>query len=121
MGNLGERPARRRGITSIVTDDRGGARGVPPPAGCPPRESAAATRKKLASSRQLRSNRSRRHRRAIAPGPSPREESPAMIIGKLWRSVKAQMNKVANFLWKADPIAQLQYEYDNLVDQLKEG
>jgi phage shock protein A len=44
-----------------------------------------------------------------------------MIIGKLWRSIKAQLNKVANFFWQADPIAQLQYEYDNLVDQLKEG
>jgi phage shock protein A len=44
-----------------------------------------------------------------------------MIIGKLWRSLKAQMNKMANFFWKADPIAQLQYEYDKAVDQLKEG
>jgi phage shock protein A len=44
-----------------------------------------------------------------------------MIIGKLWRSIKAQMNKVANFFWGVDPIAQLQYEYDKLVDQLKEG
>jgi phage shock protein A len=31
------------------------------------------------------------------------------------------MNKVANFFWKRDPIAQLQYEYDKLVDQLKQG
>lgn len=44
-----------------------------------------------------------------------------MIIGKLWRAFAAQMNKVANFFWKADPIAQMQYEYDRLVDQLKEG
>ena len=44
-----------------------------------------------------------------------------MIFGKLWRAFKAQMNKMANFIWRADPIAQLQYEYDKLVDQLKEG
>ncbi len=44
-----------------------------------------------------------------------------MIIGKIWGSFKAQMNKLANFLWRQDPMAQLQYEYDKLVDQLKEG
>jgi len=31
------------------------------------------------------------------------------------------MNKVANFFWTADPIAQMQYEYDLAVSQLKEG
>lgn len=44
-----------------------------------------------------------------------------MIIGKLWRAFTGQANKLANFLWKADPIAQMQYEYDRIVDQLKEG
>lgn len=44
-----------------------------------------------------------------------------MIVGKLWRAFKAQMNKMANFFWKADPVAQLQYEYDKAVDQMKEG
>jgi len=44
-----------------------------------------------------------------------------MILGKLWRALAAQMNKVANYFWTADPIAQLQYEYDKAVDQLKEG
>ncbi|MDZ4820337.1 MAG: PspA/IM30 family protein [Planctomycetota bacterium] len=44
-----------------------------------------------------------------------------MIIGKMWRTLKAQMNKVANFFWTADPIAQMQYEYDLAVNQLKEG
>jgi phage shock protein A len=44
-----------------------------------------------------------------------------MIVGKLWRSLKAQINKVANFFWTADPIAQMQYEYDLAVNQLKEG
>jgi phage shock protein A len=31
------------------------------------------------------------------------------------------MNKIANFFWTADPIAQLQYEYDKAVEQMKEG
>ena len=44
-----------------------------------------------------------------------------MILGKLWKSLAAQMNKIANFFWTADPIAQLQYEYDKAVDQMKEG
>src|SRR5438045_2283633 len=44
-----------------------------------------------------------------------------MIIGKLWRTVKAQINKLANVFWTADPIAQMQYEYDSAVEQLKEG
>lgn len=44
-----------------------------------------------------------------------------MIVGKLWRSMMAQINKVANFFWSADPIAQMQYEYDLAVAQLKEG
>lgn len=44
-----------------------------------------------------------------------------MIFGKLWKSLMAQVNKVANFFWTADPIAQMQYEYDQAVAQLKEG
>ena len=44
-----------------------------------------------------------------------------MILGKLWKALAAQMNKIANFFWTADPIAQLQYEYDKAVDQMKEG
>lgn len=44
-----------------------------------------------------------------------------MIVGKLWRSLMAQINKVANFFWSSDPIAQMQYEYDLAVVQLKEG
>lgn len=44
-----------------------------------------------------------------------------MIIGKLWGALKAQMNKVANFFWTADPIAQMQYEYDSAVEELKSG
>jgi phage shock protein A len=44
-----------------------------------------------------------------------------MIFGKVWASFRAQMNKLANFFWTADPIAQMQYEYDMAVEQLKEG
>jgi phage shock protein A len=44
-----------------------------------------------------------------------------MIFGKLWRALSAQVNKIANFFWQADPIAQMQYEYDLAVDQLKGG
>ncbi|MFM8578410.1 MAG: PspA/IM30 family protein [Planctomycetaceae bacterium] len=44
-----------------------------------------------------------------------------MIVGKFWRAISAQFNKIANYFWTADPIAQLQYEYDKAVDHLKEG
>lgn len=44
-----------------------------------------------------------------------------MIVGKLWRTLRAQINKLANLFWTADPIAQMQYEYDLAVEQLKEG
>lgn len=44
-----------------------------------------------------------------------------MIFGKIWRAFKAQLNKLANFFWTADPIAQMQYEYDLAVQQLQEG
>ncbi|MBV8611682.1 MAG: PspA/IM30 family protein [Singulisphaera sp.] len=44
-----------------------------------------------------------------------------MILGKFWRTLKAQLNKLANGLRTADPIAQMQYEYDVAVAQIKEG
>lgn len=44
-----------------------------------------------------------------------------MIIGKLWRAISAQLNKIANFFWASDPIALMQYEYDQSVGFLKEG
>ena len=43
------------------------------------------------------------------------------MVGKFWKALMAQVNKLANFFWQADPIAQMQLEYDNAVDQLKEG
>jgi phage shock protein A len=44
-----------------------------------------------------------------------------MILGKFWNALRAQVNKLANVFWTADPIAQMQYEYDSAVAQLKEG
>ena len=44
-----------------------------------------------------------------------------MIFGKIWHAIKAQINKIANIFWTADPIAQMQYEYDLAVGQLQEG
>ncbi len=44
-----------------------------------------------------------------------------MILGKLWSAFRAQLNKIANVFWEADPIAQMQYEHDSAVEQLKEG
>jgi phage shock protein A len=44
-----------------------------------------------------------------------------MILSKFWRALKAQINKLANHFWTADPIAQMQYEYDAAVEQLKSG
>lgn len=44
-----------------------------------------------------------------------------MIVHKFWSAIRAQLNKIANLFWEADPIAQLRYEYDRAVEQLKEG
>ncbi len=44
-----------------------------------------------------------------------------MILQKFWSAFVAQINKVANLFWEADPVAQMRYEYDRAVDQLKEG
>ncbi len=43
------------------------------------------------------------------------------MVGKLWKALMGQINKLANFFWQADPIAQMQLEYDNAVEQLKDG
>ena len=44
-----------------------------------------------------------------------------MIFGKFFGAIRAQLNKLANVFWEADPIAQMRYEYDSAVEQLKEG
>jgi phage shock protein A len=44
-----------------------------------------------------------------------------MILGKLWKAIAAQFNKLANAIRGYDPIAEMQYEYDRSVEQLREG
>jgi phage shock protein A len=44
-----------------------------------------------------------------------------VILGKFWSAFRAQLNKIANVFWEADPIAQMQYEYDTAVEQMKDG
>jgi len=44
-----------------------------------------------------------------------------VILGKFWGAIRAQINKIANIFWEADPIAQMQYEHDSALVQLKEG
>jgi phage shock protein A len=44
-----------------------------------------------------------------------------MILTKFFKAVAAQFNKLGNWLTNNDPIAQMQYEYDKSVEQLKEG
>ena len=44
-----------------------------------------------------------------------------MILGKFFNAIGAQFNKLGNWLFNRDPIAQMQYEYDQSVEQLKEG
>ena len=44
-----------------------------------------------------------------------------MILSKFWGAFMAQLNKVANIFWESDPIAQMRYEYDQAVAQLKDG
>jgi phage shock protein A len=48
------------------------------------------------------------------------KETP-VIVAKFWGAFVAQLNKIANIFWEADPIAQMRYEYDQAVAQLKEG
>jgi phage shock protein A len=44
-----------------------------------------------------------------------------VIVHKFWSAFLAQINKIANLFWEADPVAQMRYEYDRAVEQLKEG
>jgi phage shock protein A len=44
-----------------------------------------------------------------------------MILAKIWKAIAAQFNKLGNWFSGYDPIAQMQYEYDRSVDQLREG
>jgi phage shock protein A len=44
-----------------------------------------------------------------------------MILGKIWKAIASQFNKLANAIRGVDPIAEMQYEYDRSVEQIKEG
>jgi phage shock protein A len=44
-----------------------------------------------------------------------------MILGKIWQAISAQFNKLANAIRGYDPIAEMQYEYDRSVEQIREG
>jgi hypothetical protein len=44
-----------------------------------------------------------------------------MILGRVLECDSGAINKIANVFWEADPIAQMQYEYDAAVEQLKQG
>ena len=43
------------------------------------------------------------------------------MIRKIFKAVSAQLNKLANLFWEADPIAVMQLEADQAVERLKEG
>jgi phage shock protein A len=44
-----------------------------------------------------------------------------MILGKIWKAISAQFNKLANAIRGYDPIAEMQLEYDLSIKQIKEG
>jgi phage shock protein A len=44
-----------------------------------------------------------------------------MIFGKFFTAIRAQLNKIANVFFEADPIAVMQLEVDRATEQLKEG
>jgi len=44
-----------------------------------------------------------------------------MIFGKIFAAIRAQLNKVANLFWSADPIAMMRYEYDRSVAEMQDG
>ena len=44
-----------------------------------------------------------------------------MIVGKIWKSFMSQLNKIANAIRGYDPVAEMRYEYDKSVEELKNG
>jgi phage shock protein A len=44
-----------------------------------------------------------------------------MIFGKFFSALRAQLNKIANIFFEADPIAVMQLEVDQATERLKEG
>ncbi len=43
------------------------------------------------------------------------------MLSKIFKAISAQLNKLANLFWEADPIAVMQLEADQAVEHLKEG
>src|SRR5215211_6580964 len=43
------------------------------------------------------------------------------MLGKFFGAIRAQLNKLANLFWEADPIAVMQLEVDQATERLKEG
>ncbi len=43
------------------------------------------------------------------------------MLSKILKAISAQLNKLANLFWEADPIAVMQLEADQAVERLKEG
>jgi len=43
------------------------------------------------------------------------------MFSKIFKSIAAQLNKLANLFWESDPIAVMQLEADQAVERLKEG
>lgn len=46
---------------------------------------------------------------------------PIVIFKKFFAAIRAQLNKLANVFFEADPIAMMQLEYDKAVEDLKSG
>jgi phage shock protein A len=44
-----------------------------------------------------------------------------MILDKIWKAIRAQLNKLGNMFSSYDPVAEMQLEYDRSVDQIREG
>jgi len=44
-----------------------------------------------------------------------------MILNKLWKAIRAQLNKLGNVFSSYDPVAEMQLEYDRSVEQIREG
>src|SRR3954467_7781744 len=44
-----------------------------------------------------------------------------MILNKLWKAIRAQLNKLGNMFSNYDPVAEMQLEYDRSVEQIREG
>src|SRR5690242_6147489 len=44
-----------------------------------------------------------------------------MIFNKIWRAIKAQLNKLANSISGYDPVAEMQLEYDRSIEQIRDG